>query len=139
MSSGGQRWDCMTVTEYQQNGQTKSKWTKIGAAFTNRDGSIGVQLDALPLDGRLVLQVPLTREEREARFQNRGRSQPQQGNFSGASGGGGGGGRGGGRGFTPRQQPQQQSFQQGQAPPYEPGDQDPGYDEGSGGDEVPFR
>ena len=30
-----------------ENGD-KSYWTRIGAAFTNRDGSLAVQLDALP-------------------------------------------------------------------------------------------
>jgi hypothetical protein len=33
----------------------KSAWVKIGAAFTNRDGSFTIRLDALPVNG--VLQV----------------------------------------------------------------------------------
>ena len=34
----------------------KNFWTRIGAAFTNRDGSETVLLDALPLNGRI--QIP---------------------------------------------------------------------------------
>lgn len=66
----GQRWDVVSIREYQVNGQTKTSWTKVGAAFTNKNGSINVQLDAIPLDGRLQLQTPLSREEREAKRQN---------------------------------------------------------------------
>ena len=38
----------------------KSYWIRIGAAFTNRDGSETVLLDALPVNGRLQIR------EREA-------------------------------------------------------------------------
>lgn len=83
----GQRYDAMSVREYQSNGQTKTAWTKIGAAFENKDGSIGIQLDAFPVNGKIILQVPLTREEREAKFEQnrqqrgggqRGRGAPQR-------------------------------------------------------------
>ena len=33
----------------------RSIWTRIGTAYTNRDGSITVRLDALPVNG--VLQI----------------------------------------------------------------------------------
>ena len=36
----------------------KSVWTKIGAAFVNKDGSINAILDALPVDGRLHIRDP---------------------------------------------------------------------------------
>ena len=45
-----------TVTE--REGQDKSYWTKIGAAFVNKDGSINVALDALPVNGRIQLREP---------------------------------------------------------------------------------
>jgi hypothetical protein len=128
MSNGNrQRWDAMSVREYQDGqGQQRSFWTKIGSAFTNKDGSIGIQLDAFPIDGRIILQIPLSKEEREQRFGNRQR------------GGGGGGGqqqRGGGFGGGGRQsnaqrynrgggQPQQPFQGQQQAPEYEPGPED---------------
>ena len=37
-----------------QNG--KSRWTKVGAAFLNKDGSINVLLDAFPKDGKLQIR-----------------------------------------------------------------------------------
>lgn len=33
--------------------KSDSKWIRIGSAWTNRDGSLNVYLDALPLDGKL--------------------------------------------------------------------------------------
>jgi hypothetical protein len=67
----GQRYDAMSVREVQRDGQPRSFWTRIGSAFVNHDGSIGVQLDCLPLDGKIILQLPLTREEKEAKYQAR--------------------------------------------------------------------
>lgn len=111
----GQRWDAMMVREYtDRTGEVKSHWTKIGAAFENKNGSIGVQLDALPVDGKVILQIPLSREERAARYGG------QQ------SGGGGGnrGQRGGGQQQRYQQRPQrfggQPSRQATPAPEYEP-------------------
>ena len=41
-------------------------WLRIGAAWANKDGKgFNVQLDALPLNGRLVLRVPKPKEEEE--------------------------------------------------------------------------
>jgi hypothetical protein len=39
----------------------KSFWHKIGAAFTNKDGSLTVRLDSLPMDG--TLQIRPRREQ----------------------------------------------------------------------------
>lgn len=49
-----------TVTE--RNG--REFWTRIGAAFVNAN-SITVQLDALPVSGRLVIREDREREQRE--------------------------------------------------------------------------
>jgi len=49
----------------------KTFWTRIGAAFTNKDGSITVQLDALPVSGRLQIREDEEREERSERSQRR--------------------------------------------------------------------
>lgn len=38
--------------------QTKSYWTRVGVTFLNRDESETVVLDAIPVNGRLVLQKP---------------------------------------------------------------------------------
>jgi hypothetical protein len=48
-----------------KEGEEKKYWPRIGAAFTNRDGSITLLLDALPL-GTNRLQVREPREEARA-------------------------------------------------------------------------
>jgi len=45
----------------------KTYWSKIGVAFTNRDSSITVQLDALPVSGRLQIRTDEDRTERNGR------------------------------------------------------------------------
>lgn len=42
----------------------KSYWTKIGVAFTNRDRSITVQLEAFPVSGRLQIRGEEKSEQR---------------------------------------------------------------------------
>ena len=39
-----------------QNGNSKNYWLRIGAAFTNRDGSLNVVLNALPTNGKLNIR-----------------------------------------------------------------------------------
>lgn len=34
----------------------KSFWNRIGVAFTNRDGSLSVRLDALPMNGQIHIR-----------------------------------------------------------------------------------
>ncbi len=34
----------------------KSRWTKVGVAFTNRDGSLTLRLDAVPVSGKLQVR-----------------------------------------------------------------------------------
>ncbi len=36
-----------------ERGQGKSYWTRIGVGFVNRDGSMNLKLDALPVNGNL--------------------------------------------------------------------------------------
>lgn len=45
-------WDVLTVTEKGD----QSFWTKVGAAFKNDNGSFTVLLDALPVNGKLVIK-----------------------------------------------------------------------------------
>ena len=47
-------------TVVERNG--KSFWIKIGAAFTNYDGSESVILDALPVNGRMQIRLQGTKE-----------------------------------------------------------------------------
>lgn len=42
----------------------KSYWTKIGVAFTNRDKSITVQLEAFPVSGKLQIRSEDKSEQR---------------------------------------------------------------------------
>ncbi|HMI83375.1 MAG TPA: hypothetical protein VK550_04730 [Polyangiaceae bacterium] len=41
----------------------KTYWNRIGVAFTNKDGSINVKLDALPTSGTLQIRDYEPREE----------------------------------------------------------------------------
>ena len=45
----------------------RSFWTKVGVAYTNRDGSTNVQLDALPVSGRLQIRSDEERNDRNGR------------------------------------------------------------------------
>ena len=40
----------------------KNFWVRIGGAWTNKDGSLNVILDALPLNGTLHIRVPNEKE-----------------------------------------------------------------------------
>lgn len=49
-----------------RNGKNGSIWTRAGSAFMNRDGSVNLYLDVLPLDGKLhVREAGETRREAE--------------------------------------------------------------------------
>jgi len=50
-----------TVTERGD----RTFWTRIGVAFTNRDGSINVKLDAVPVSGMLCLRSAKTEQKAE--------------------------------------------------------------------------
>jgi hypothetical protein len=45
-----------TVYTVVEKGQGKSFWVRIGAGFTNRDGSMNLHLDALPINGKLQVR-----------------------------------------------------------------------------------
>lgn len=45
--------DVYQITEREGK---KAVWTRIGAAFTNKDKSMNVILNSLPLDGRLHIR-----------------------------------------------------------------------------------
>jgi hypothetical protein len=52
---------CYTVRDRGEN--KKPFWLAIGSAWTNKDGSFNLKLDALPVDGQITVRV---RKEREA-------------------------------------------------------------------------
>jgi hypothetical protein len=50
-----------TVEEFESNGKTQKKWTRIGAAFPHKEGlGFSIELKAFPIDGRLVVLPPDT-------------------------------------------------------------------------------
>ena len=49
--------DVFTIADRPQGStEGKDRWTKIGIGFVNRDNSINVVLDAIPLNGRLQIR-----------------------------------------------------------------------------------
>ena len=49
--------DVFTIAERESpSGEKKDRWTRIGIGFVNRDNSINVILDAVPLNGRLQIR-----------------------------------------------------------------------------------
>lgn len=38
-------------------------WTKVGVAFTNRDGSLNVKLESLPTNGEFHIRPYVSKEE----------------------------------------------------------------------------
>lgn len=50
----GTRLAIYAITE--RDGMDRAFWTRIGAAFKNRDGSFNIMLDALPTNGRLHMR-----------------------------------------------------------------------------------
>jgi len=57
-SNAKTRYTAFQVREFEQAGETKSDWSRIGVAFTHDDGKgFNVVLQALPVDGKIVLRV----------------------------------------------------------------------------------
>lgn len=49
----------------------KSYWTKIGVAYTNRDNSITIKLDAVPVGGTMQVRDWTPRDEQPAHTDGR--------------------------------------------------------------------
>ncbi len=61
MDANGQTMKAVfTVVE---RGQGKSYWTRVGVGFVNRDGSITLKLDAIPVNGTLQVREWESRED----------------------------------------------------------------------------
>src|SRR5437588_12580644 len=59
------RPDYLAYAVHSQGGAAGPKYTRIGVGFTNRNGSISVMYDAIPLSGQIVL-LGIDQEERPA-------------------------------------------------------------------------
>ncbi len=44
------------LTEYEKNGEQRTNWTLVGRAIKNRDDSLQVFLDCVPLSGKLQIR-----------------------------------------------------------------------------------
>ena len=53
-----------TVVEREKDG--RQFWVRVGVAFVNRDGSLTVRLDAVPVNGRLHIRDYQPREARDS-------------------------------------------------------------------------
>ena len=65
------------MTEYtDRDNKKRTRWTRVGVAFENRDGSFNIELDALPVSGRLQMRKETADEatDRERRAAERRRS-----------------------------------------------------------------
>ena len=51
-------YDVYHIREYEdENKEKKKRWMEAGVAFRNRDDSINIILNLLPLDGKLQLRA----------------------------------------------------------------------------------
>lgn len=56
-----------TVVDFEQDGKRRSNWLRVGAAFEHKDGEgFDIVLDALPVNGRVSLRKPKSKEALEA-------------------------------------------------------------------------
>ena len=75
----GKRYQVFSVRETRdREGRATSVWVKAGSAWVNRDGSLNVYLDVLPLDGKLHVREALERGEGKASSANGSPAQPGQ-------------------------------------------------------------
>jgi hypothetical protein len=52
-----------TIVERDKDG--RQFWVRVGAAFVNRDGSLSVRLDAMPVNGKLQIRDYQPRDSRD--------------------------------------------------------------------------
>jgi hypothetical protein len=64
MAQGTQGTQSKKIAYSMTERDGKTYWSRIGIAFVNRDGSISVNLEALPVSGRLQLRDEEERRER---------------------------------------------------------------------------
>ena len=60
----GKRLQVFSIKETVEKEEKRTLWVKAGTAWVNRDGSLNVYLDVLPLDGKLHVREAV--EEKRA-------------------------------------------------------------------------
>lgn len=81
------RYDVLAVRKFKtRDGEEKSSWTNIGVAFAQRDGKgFSINLHCVPVpdkdsgEVRLVMRVPMPREDRQERGGGGGYGPPDDG------------------------------------------------------------
>lgn len=64
MSANKPQFDVYTIKDRGEN--RKAYWLRIGGAWSNKDGSLSIILDALPTDGKLHVRAPNPKDESES-------------------------------------------------------------------------
>ncbi|MCA9065852.1 MAG: hypothetical protein KDA96_22445 [Planctomycetaceae bacterium] len=64
--TNGNKKPSLQAYHVRETGNGRSFWTRIGAAWSNKDGGFTLQLDCIPLDGRIVCQIPKEKDEAAA-------------------------------------------------------------------------
>jgi hypothetical protein len=55
-----------TVRDYEKDGKKDAFWSRIGTVFEHKDGKgYDVLLDALPVNGRVIIREPRSKDDAE--------------------------------------------------------------------------
>ena len=61
-----QKPDLIVYTIVETDGDAKDYWQRVGSAWTNKDDSINITLNALPVNGKLHIRALKPDEESES-------------------------------------------------------------------------
>jgi hypothetical protein len=59
-------WVALNIIERGEGEAMKTYWSRVGRAFHNRDGSVNIYLDSVPLGGKIQIRED-DRERKEER------------------------------------------------------------------------
>ena len=62
-SNGPRNKPTLYAYHVRESGNGSGFWNRIGAVWPNKGGGFTIQLDCIPLDGRIVCQPPKKKEE----------------------------------------------------------------------------
>ncbi len=63
----GKRYQVFSIRETKEkDGRSGAVWVRAGSAWVNRDGSMNVYLDVLPLDGKLHVREASERRDEKS-------------------------------------------------------------------------
>jgi hypothetical protein len=68
------RLQVFSIKEIMEENEKKKIWVKAGSAWINRDGSMNVYLDVLPLDGKLHVREAIVEARANTSNNNRNTS-----------------------------------------------------------------